>query len=60
MMSHVISLRFFCFMIPSEKSAVSHSITWRSAVSVKPVEISGATSFAVSGQLLSFASLGSY
>ncbi|CAL5416101.1 unnamed protein product [Camellia sinensis] len=32
----------------SEKSAVSHSITWRNAVSVKEVEIDGATAFAVS------------
>ncbi|GFZ22046.1 survival protein SurE-like phosphatase/nucleotidase [Actinidia rufa] len=33
----------------SEKSAVSHSITWRHAVSVKQVDIDGATAFAVSG-----------
>ncbi|KAL3328852.1 hypothetical protein AABB24_036125 [Solanum stoloniferum] len=32
----------------SEKSAVSHSITWRNAISVKQVDISGATAFAVS------------
>ncbi|XP_059289756.1 uncharacterized protein LOC132043264 isoform X4 [Lycium ferocissimum] len=32
----------------SEKSAVSHSITWRHALSVKQVDISGATAFAVS------------
>ncbi|CAI9776335.1 unnamed protein product [Fraxinus pennsylvanica] len=42
----------------SEKSAVSHSITWRSAVSVKPVEISGATAFAVSGTPADCTSLG--
>ncbi|XP_022888946.1 uncharacterized protein LOC111404361 [Olea europaea var. sylvestris] len=34
----------------SEKSAVSHGATLRT-VSAKPVEISGATAFAVSGQL---------
>ncbi|KAE9455357.1 hypothetical protein C3L33_12743, partial [Rhododendron williamsianum] len=32
----------------SEKSAVSHSITWRTAVSVQQVNINGATAFAVS------------
>ncbi|THF97120.1 hypothetical protein TEA_001931 [Camellia sinensis var. sinensis] len=40
----------------TEKSAVSHSITWRNAVSVKEVEIDGATAFAVSdlGLIVSF------
>ncbi|XP_065863320.1 uncharacterized protein [Euphorbia lathyris] len=33
----------------SEKSAVSHSITWRHPISARRVEIEGATSFAVSG-----------
>ncbi|KAK4405723.1 5'-nucleotidase SurE [Sesamum angolense] len=33
----------------SEKSAVSHCITWRNALIAKPVEISGAIAFAVSG-----------
>ncbi|KAL0457207.1 UNVERIFIED_CONTAM: 5'-nucleotidase SurE [Sesamum latifolium] len=33
----------------SEKSAVSHYITWRNAIFAKPVEISGAIAFAVSG-----------
>ncbi|KAL2229906.1 UNVERIFIED_CONTAM: 5'-nucleotidase SurE [Sesamum indicum] len=33
----------------SEKSAVSHCITWRNAIFAKPVEISGAIAFAVSG-----------
>ncbi|XP_010532537.1 PREDICTED: uncharacterized protein LOC104808540 [Tarenaya hassleriana] len=33
----------------SEKSAVSHSITWAKPVSAKQVEIDGATAFAVSG-----------
>lgn len=36
--------------VSSEKSAVSHSITWSNAISVKPMEISGAIAFAVSGQ----------
>ncbi|KAK6130197.1 hypothetical protein DH2020_036007 [Rehmannia glutinosa] len=34
-----------------EKSAVSHSITWRNPISAKPVEISGAIAFAVSGNI---------
>ncbi|XP_028118631.1 uncharacterized protein LOC114316169 isoform X1 [Camellia sinensis] len=42
----------------SEKSAVSHSITWRNAVSVKEVEIDGATAFAVSGTPADCTSLG--
>ncbi|XP_019168000.1 PREDICTED: uncharacterized protein LOC109163747 [Ipomoea nil] len=42
----------------SEKSAVSHSITWRHAVPVKRVEISGATAFAVTGTPADCASLG--
>ncbi|KAM3326475.1 5'-nucleotidase SurE isoform X1 [Capsicum chacoense] len=42
----------------SEKSAVSHSITWRNALSVKPVDISGATAFAVSGTPADCTSLG--
>lgn len=32
-----------------EKSAVSHSITWRHPLAVKRVEIEGATAYAVSG-----------
>ncbi|KAK4355604.1 hypothetical protein RND71_024575 [Anisodus tanguticus] len=42
----------------SEKSAVSHSITWRHALSVKQVDISGATAFAVSGTPADCTSLG--
>ncbi|KAL2463822.1 Survival protein SurE-like phosphatase/nucleotidase [Forsythia ovata] len=42
----------------SEKSAVSHSVTWRNAVSAKAVEISGATAFAVSGTPADCTSLG--
>ena len=42
----------------SEKSAVSHSITWRHAVAVKRVDIDGATAYAVSGTLADSASLG--
>ncbi|RAL53500.1 hypothetical protein DM860_007172 [Cuscuta australis] len=42
----------------SEKSAVSHSITWRNAISAKPVEISGAAAFAVSGTPADCTSLG--
>ncbi|KAL0376618.1 UNVERIFIED_CONTAM: 5'-nucleotidase SurE [Sesamum calycinum] len=38
----------FCYF-SSEKSAVSHCITWRNALIAKPVEISGAIAFAVSG-----------
>ncbi|KAL3505915.1 hypothetical protein ACH5RR_031297 [Cinchona calisaya] len=41
-----------------EKSAVSHSITWRNPVSVKRVDISGATAFAVSGTPADCTSLG--
>ncbi|XP_024962292.1 uncharacterized protein LOC112502573 [Cynara cardunculus var. scolymus] len=42
----------------SEKSAVSHSITWRHALSAKQTEISGATAFAVSGTPADCTSLG--
>ncbi|KAI8566259.1 hypothetical protein RHMOL_Rhmol02G0026000 [Rhododendron molle] len=42
----------------SEKSAVSHSITWRHAVSVKRLDIGGATAFAVSGTPADCTSLG--
>ncbi|CAI9762155.1 unnamed protein product [Fraxinus pennsylvanica] len=42
----------------SEKSAVSHSVTWKNAVSATPVEISGATAFAVSGTPADCTSLG--
>ncbi|MGI4297490.1 5'/3'-nucleotidase SurE, partial [Klebsiella pneumoniae] len=42
----------------SEKSAVSHSITWRSAISVKRADINGATAFAVSGTPADCTSLG--
>ncbi|KAK6130291.1 hypothetical protein DH2020_035963 [Rehmannia glutinosa] len=42
----------------SEKSAVSHSITWRNPISAKPVEISGAIAFAVSGTPADCTSLG--
>ncbi|KAI8561333.1 hypothetical protein RHMOL_Rhmol04G0330800 [Rhododendron molle] len=41
-----------------EKSAVSHSITWRIAVSVQQVNINGATAFAVSGTPADCTSLG--
>lgn len=42
----------------SEKSAVSHSITWRNPVSVKRVDISGSTAFAASGSPADCTSLG--
>ncbi|KAH6808875.1 Survival protein SurE-like phosphatase/nucleotidase [Perilla frutescens var. frutescens] len=42
----------------SEKSAVSHCITWKNAISAKPVEISGANAFAVSGTPVDCTSLG--
>ncbi|KAL8486398.1 hypothetical protein ACS0TY_022730 [Phlomoides rotata] len=42
----------------SEKSAVSHCITWRNDISAKPVEISGAIAFAVSGTPADCTSLG--
>ncbi|CAA0839850.1 Survival protein SurE-like phosphatase/nucleotidase [Striga hermonthica] len=50
--------RVFVCAPDSEKSAVSHSITWRNAISAKPVEISGATAFAVSGTPADCTSLG--
>ncbi|KAH6838038.1 Survival protein SurE-like phosphatase/nucleotidase [Perilla frutescens var. hirtella] len=42
----------------SEKSAVSHSISWRKAISAKPVEIDGVVAFAVSGTPADCTSLG--
>ncbi|XP_075101249.1 uncharacterized protein LOC107799132 isoform X1 [Nicotiana tabacum] len=42
----------------SEKSAVSHSVSWQRALSVKKVEISGATAFAVSGTPADSTSIG--
>ncbi|XP_062108358.1 uncharacterized protein LOC133819190 [Humulus lupulus] len=42
----------------SEKSAVSHSITWRHPLAVKQVEIEGATAFAVSGTPADCSSIG--
>ncbi|CAH9071914.1 unnamed protein product [Cuscuta epithymum] len=42
----------------SEKSAVSHSITWRHPISVKRVQIAGATAFSVAGTPADCASLG--
>ncbi|KAH7843452.1 hypothetical protein Vadar_016793 [Vaccinium darrowii] len=42
----------------SEKSAVSHSITWRAPVSVQEVNLNGATAFAVSGTPADCTSLG--
>ncbi|XVF28858.1 hypothetical protein REPUB_Repub15cG0068400 [Reevesia pubescens] len=42
----------------SEKSAVSHSITWRYPVSVKQLYIDGATAYAVSGTPADCTSLG--
>ncbi|XP_024931219.2 uncharacterized protein LOC107423200 isoform X2 [Ziziphus jujuba] len=42
----------------SEKSAVSHSITWRHPLAVKQVQIDGATAFAVAGTPADSASLG--
>ncbi|KAJ4967980.1 hypothetical protein NE237_014681 [Protea cynaroides] len=42
----------------SEKSAASHSTTWRHALSVKRVEIEGATAYAVSGTPSDCAALG--
>ncbi|GER39204.1 5'-nucleotidase surE [Striga asiatica] len=50
--------RVFVCAPDSEKSAVSHSITWRNAISAKPVEISGAIAFAVSGTPADCTSLG--
>lgn len=46
----VLTFSFFCSLF-SEKSAVSHSITWRNPVSVKRVDISGSTAYAVSGRV---------
>ncbi|XP_038702349.1 5'-nucleotidase SurE-like [Tripterygium wilfordii] len=42
----------------SEKSAVSHSITWRHPLSAQRVDIDGATAFAVSGTPADCTSLG--
>ena len=42
----------------SEKSAVSHSITWRHAIAVKRVDIDGATTYAVFGTPADSSSLG--
>ncbi|XP_014519895.1 uncharacterized protein LOC106776931 [Vigna radiata var. radiata] len=42
----------------SEKSAVSHSITWLQPIAVKQVNIGGTTAFAVSGTPADCASLG--
>ncbi|KAI6683686.1 hypothetical protein NL676_029599 [Syzygium grande] len=42
----------------SEKSAVSHSITWRHPIAVKRVDIDGAEAFAVSGTPADCTSLG--
>ncbi|XP_047950960.1 5'-nucleotidase SurE-like [Salvia hispanica] len=42
----------------SEKSAVSHCITWRKPISAKPHDISGAVAFAVSGTPADCTSLG--
>ncbi|KAL2922573.1 5'-nucleotidase SurE [Bienertia sinuspersici] len=42
----------------SEKSAVSHGITWRHPISAKQVEIEGARAFAVSGTPADCSSLG--
>lgn len=42
----------------SEKSAVSHCISWQHALSVKKVDISGATAFAVSGTPADSTSIG--
>lgn len=42
----------------SEKSAVSHSISWQHALSVKKVDINGATAFAVSGTPADSTSIG--
>ncbi|GAB2266638.1 hypothetical protein Dimus_037909 [Dionaea muscipula] len=42
----------------SEKSATSHSITWRHPVSAKQVDINGATAFAISGTPADCTSLG--
>lgn len=41
--------RFFSFS--REKSAVSHSITWRHPLAVKRVDMEGATAYGVSGLL---------
>ncbi|KAH6808876.1 Survival protein SurE-like phosphatase/nucleotidase [Perilla frutescens var. frutescens] len=52
--------RFHVFVCApdSEMSAVSHCITWRNAISAKPVEINGANAFAVSGTPADCTSLG--
>ncbi|XP_021747630.1 uncharacterized protein LOC110713494 isoform X1 [Chenopodium quinoa] len=42
----------------SEKSAVSHGITWRHPIAAKKVEIEGATAFAVAGTPADCSSLG--
>ncbi|MCD7466572.1 hypothetical protein HAX54_003400 [Datura stramonium] len=42
----------------SEKSAVSHCVSWQHALSVKKVDISGATAFAVSGTPADSTSIG--
>lgn len=42
----------------SEKSAVSHGITWRHPISAKQVQIEGATAFAVAGTPADCSSLG--
>ncbi|KAL6581752.1 hypothetical protein OROMI_005766 [Orobanche minor] len=58
----VSSNRFHVFVCApdSEKSAVSHSITWQNAISAKPVEISGAIAFAVSGAKLEKSNVGNW
>ncbi|GLT78502.1 hypothetical protein SLA2020_500340 [Shorea laevis] len=50
--------RVFVCAPDSEKSAFSHSITWRHPVSVKQVDIDGTTAYAVSGTPADCASLG--
>lgn len=42
----------------SEKSAVSHSITWRHPISARPADFDGVTAYAVSGTPADCASLG--
>ncbi|KAM7280110.1 hypothetical protein ACFE04_007244 [Oxalis oulophora] len=57
----LVSSRLFNIFVcapDSEKSAVSHSITWLHPVSAKPVHIDGATAFAISGTPADCTSIG--
>ncbi|CAL1396767.1 unnamed protein product [Linum trigynum] len=57
----LVSTRRFQVLVcapDSEKSAVSHSITWRHPISARRVEIDGATAYGVSGTPADCTSLG--